>query len=333
MKKFIFILIGTILLSACTGGKEKGCAYSDIDIKIVRYDKLIYEATAMNSFLALQKMNTKHPQATKILIEEVLDLGEVNSSRVNEQLCDFYSDSLLVKLMEDALEKFKDMSGIEKQLTHGFRALKKELPSITIPKVYAQISALNQSVVVGNNLLGFSIDKYMGEDYPLYKKFYYSHQRKSMAPENIVPDCFMYYLVGQYPFMWKKEHRTLFDLIIYRGKLAWIIEKIFDKDMSGKFSLGYCEEDIEWCNKNKEKIWGWMLDSQYLHSNNPMIIRSYIHNSQPIMFRGKQLPPSFGIWLGIQIVDKYMKKHKEFTIQQLLECSDFASLIDVKDLN
>ena len=39
---------------------------------------------------------------------------------------------------------------------------------------------------------------------PLYKKYYYANQRRSMSPEYIVPDCFTFYLLGQYPFCgWK----------------------------------------------------------------------------------------------------------------------------------
>ena len=325
-------MIGIILLSSCIGREQKDYAYSDIDIEIVRYDKLIYEATAMNSFLALQKMNIKHPQATKILIEEILDLGAVNSDRVNDQLCAYYSDTLLIKLMEDALAKYKDLSPIEEQLTHGFRKLKEELPAIVVPKVYAQISALNQSVVIGNKLLGFSIDKYMGKDYPIYRKFYYKYQRESMKPENIVPDCFMYYLIGQYPFKWKRDHRSLFDIIIHRGKIAWTIEKIFNEDMSGKFSLGYSKEEVEWCKKNYKDIVGWMIDNQYMTSTNPMLIRSYILNTQPLTFRGKQMPSFFGIWLGMQIVNKYMETHKECTIKDLFDNSNLATEFDTNNL-
>ena len=37
-----------------------------------------YEYVTMNSFSALQKMNTDYPQVTKLLIEDVLAIGEVD---------------------------------------------------------------------------------------------------------------------------------------------------------------------------------------------------------------------------------------------------------------
>lgn len=153
MRRWIFILISILTLSACHSGGQKDDALSDVDIKVIRYDRLQYEAFALNSFSALQKMSTECPQATKLLIERVLDIGRAKDTDINERLCAYYSDSILQRIMEDAtLVKFKDMKDIEKGLTEGFRKLKKELPDLVIPQVYSQVSALNQSVVVGDSL-------------------------------------------------------------------------------------------------------------------------------------------------------------------------------------
>ena len=61
-------------------------------------------------------------------------------------------------------------------LNKGFRKLKKEVPGTKVPFVYSQISAFNESIILVDTLLGISLDKYMGEDYPLYKRFYYDYQ-------------------------------------------------------------------------------------------------------------------------------------------------------------
>ena len=328
IRKYIFILLGIIFLTACTDGNRKDYAFSDLEIKVVRYDKLIYDATAMNSFMALQKMNIKFPRVTKILIEDVLELGAVNTDFVNEKLCSFYSDSALVSLMDDALAEYSDMSDIEEGLNRGFEALKKELPHIVVPMVYAQISALNQSVVVADNLLGFSIDKYLGEDYPLYRKYYYRHQRRTMKRTNIVPDCFMFYLIGQYPFEWKSDHRSFYHRLIYRGKMAWVIEQIFHQDVSGHFSLGYSDAEVEWCFKYKDRIVEWMQTNGYFESTDPILARMYLLNTHPLNYKNKVIPPSFGIWLGLQLVDDYMKDHPEMSIRELLECNNLADLIN-----
>lgn len=327
MNRLLFILISLVALSACQLDRRKGNPADDVDIKVFRYDRLQFEATELNSLLAWQRMSTEWSHATRLLIEDVLELGSVDQPDINGRFCTFFSDSILVRLMEDAGLKFKDMTPVEKELTKGFRKLKKEIPSLRIPRVYSQIAALNQSVVVTDSLLGFSLDKYMGVDYLLYKKFYYSYQRRFMSPERIVPDCFAFYLLGQYPFSWEEGHRALFDIMMHRGKIAWIVEHIFGENKSGAFALGYTDEELKWCRSHGKDLWKWMSDSNHLMSTDPMIIRSYISSNPGFVFAGQQLPPSFGIWIGMQLVEKWMKSHEDMSVAQLLEKTDFREML------
>lgn len=311
-----------MVFSACHFGLRKEDPSAVKNVKVFRYDRLQYEAAAMNSVSALQRMKLEFPQATKLLVEDVLALGDVNGENISERLCAYYSDTVLLHLMEDALLKFSDMSEIEKGLTKGFTALKKEIPSFVVPAVYSQISALNQSVVVGDSLLGFSIDKYMGEDYPLYKHYYYDYQRRTMTPDRILPDCFIFYLFSQYPFSWHSGTRSLYDVMWHRGKIYWVVKRILDMDSDAEV-LGYTKEEQAWCKKNRKKLWRWMSDNQFLESTDPMVIRAFTH-PDPTGVLNKEVPPMIGIWVGMQLTSQYMRQHPEVGIAQLLATDDFG---------
>ena len=154
IRKIIFILVGCLVaLSSCQWDGKSGNT-ADVDVRVARYDRLQYEYVTMNSFSALQKMNTDYPQVTKLLIEDVLAIGEVDDMKINDRMLEYYSDSTLLTLMHDAEEKFKDLGWVEEKLTKGFKRLKKEVPALFVPHFYAQIAALNQSVVVGDSILG-----------------------------------------------------------------------------------------------------------------------------------------------------------------------------------
>ena len=149
MRKIIFILVVCLVaLSSCQWDGKSGNT-ADVDVRVARYDRLQYEYVTMNSFSALQKMNTDYPQVTKLLIEDVLAIGEVDDMKINDRMLEYYSDSTLLTLMHDAEEKFKDLGWVEEKLTKGFKRLKKEVPALFVPHFYAQIAALNQSVVLG----------------------------------------------------------------------------------------------------------------------------------------------------------------------------------------
>uniref|UniRef100_UPI00373FCF00 gliding motility protein GldB-related protein n=1 Tax=Bacteroides mediterraneensis TaxID=1841856 RepID=UPI00373FCF00 len=280
-----------------------------------------------NSFFSLQRMNTEFAQETRLLVEDVLDLGAVNMPDINERLCAYFSDTILVHLMEDVEANFKNMDRFEKKLALGFKHLKREIPDLPVPRIYTQISALNQSVVVGDSVLGISLDKYMGAEFPLYKRYYYANQRRSMSPEYIVPDCFTFYLLGQYPFPWMEGHRSLMDILLYRGKIAWIVETILDGDGDGRIALGYSSEEVDWCEEHENELWKEIERNHYAAATDPMVIRSYISSDSRLLFKGEKTPPFLGIWLGMQMVEKYMKRRPEIGIKNLLESTDCSSIM------
>lgn len=323
MRKAIYLLISVVLLSACHLNRADDDLLSGKELRVFRYDRLQYEAVALGSVSALQRMRLECSQATRLLAEDVLAIGNADTDDMGRRLCEYYSDTTLIHLMEDALLKFSDMSDIEKGLTKGFARLKKEIPSLVVPAVYSQISALNQSVVVGDSLLGFSIDKYMGEDYPLYKRYYYDHQRRTMTPERILPDCFTSYLFSQYPYHWRIGARSLYDIILHRGKVFWTVAHIGVADSETEL-LGYDKEQISWCKKNGKKFWRWMQDQRLLDSTDPMVIRAFTHSDPASIFGQEQVPPMIGVWYGMQLVDKYMKDHPKTTLDELLSCDDFG---------
>ena len=82
IRKVIFILVCLVALSSChwNGGKSSDSA--ELNIKVARYDRLLFEYVTMNNLSALQKMNTDFPQATKLLIEDVLAIDR-KSTRLN----------------------------------------------------------------------------------------------------------------------------------------------------------------------------------------------------------------------------------------------------------
>ncbi len=324
--KSYILLVCCLCLAACqwklSGEDDKD---TDMDIKVCRFDKLLNEYVSLNSFSALQKMNTEYPQETKILVEDVLTIGEVDDNNINGRLKAFYADSTIRVLMRDAMEKFEDMKGIEQQLTKGFRKLKKEIPSFKIPRVYAQLSALNQSVVVGDSILGFSIDKYMGADYPLYKKYYYDYQCRTMEPSRIVPDCFVYYLISEYPIPWN-WNRSLVDHIMHSGKMHWIIARILDYD-SLEEEIGYTKEEAAWCEKNRTEIWNYMLRNNHLDAKDPMLLRMYLRPAPCTACFGDDSPFELGVWVGAQMIDAYMKKNKNVTMAELLEDNDYRKML------
>lgn len=216
-------------------------------IEVCRYDRLESQYLTTGDFSALQQMNTDYPMETRTLLEDVLRIGEVNDPQINHKFLAFFQDSTLQTIISDAESQYANMDDINKLLNVSFDRLKIYIPTIPIPQVYAQIGALDQSIVVGNQTIGISLDKYLGKDYPLYKKYYYPSQIKTMTRDNIVPDCLNFYLLSLYP-MYDFESRTQLERDLHMGKIMWVCNIALGNKF---FKSRYINMIEKYMNRNK----------------------------------------------------------------------------------
>lgn len=222
---YIFLLLFMLLFIGCQWRWGSPDDTLDGIISVSRYDRVQSLYLTTGDVSALQQMNTEYPQQTRTLIEDVLRLGRVNDPHIYSRFLSFYQDSTLQTVIAETQRQFEDMEDINSQLSDAFENLLKLLPNLCLPEVYAQIGSFDQSIVVANDLLGISLDKYLGSDYPLYLKYGYSEeQRQQMQPAYIVPDCIAFYLLYHYPLPegmdTVPEARER-----YIGRIQWVVNR------------------------------------------------------------------------------------------------------------
>ena len=221
------LLVASFLLSACELRLKPFEEESEHRMEVFRYDRLESQYLTTGDFSALQQMSTEYPMETRTLIEDILHIGEVNDPQINKKFLTFFQDSTLQMIVSDAESQYANMDDINQQLNKAFFNLKGRLPDMRLPQAYAQIGALDQSIVIGNQSIGISLDKYLGEDYPLYKKFYSASQLKAMSRSYIVPDCLSLYLLSLYP-MPDFEQRSQIDRDLHIGKIMWVCNQALE---------------------------------------------------------------------------------------------------------
>lgn len=230
VRKLHYILMMSVML--CMGCewnlKTDAGGKSEAAVQVERYDRIESLYLTTGDFSALQHMNTGYPMQTRTLIEDVLKIGRVNDPQINSKFLNFYQDTVLQCLISDVEYQYANMDDIDRDLTSAFSRLLDEIPGIEIPLVYSQIGSLDQSIIVGNNTLGISLDKYLGVEYPLYMKFYSVSQRRTMIRSMIVPDCLTFYLLSLYPMPYDRELSQL-EHDIHMGKIQWVVNKVMHK--------------------------------------------------------------------------------------------------------
>lgn len=227
---YIVILALVLLCSACEFKFKPNEEVDPAPLTVQRYDRLESRYLTTGDFSALQQMNTDYPIETRTLMEKMLQLGTITDANISNRFLMFYQDSTLQSLIADAEAEFANMDDINQQLKDAFARLNGWIPELQQPCFYAQIGALDQSIVVGEHSVGISLDKYMGSNYPLYKNYYTAQQRATMSRQYIVPDCLTFYLLSIYQ-MKDFDTRPQLDRDLHMGKIMWAVNKAMGKNV------------------------------------------------------------------------------------------------------
>ena len=226
-------------------------------VSIQRYDRIESLYLTTGDFSALQQMNTYFPMQTRMLLEDVLHLGQVSDTDINTKFLYFFQDSTLQRMLSDVQQQFADMTDINEELADAFARLHEELPLLQLPEIYAQIGSFDQSIIVGNGTLGISLDKYLGEDYPFYLKNYTDEQRSMMTRSMIVPDCLSFFILSQYPLSAKSQSSQQ-GRDLHMGKIQWIVNQLTKRDV---FENDFVSAITEYMKKNSSITIKQLLES------------------------------------------------------------------------
>ena len=257
MRKIYLILFVVMLVCmGCEWRLRPNGHAEELQVSVDRFDRVEALYLTTGDLAALHQMNTDYPQQTRLLIENLLQLGHVNDSGINARFLMYYQDSTLQRLVADVESVYTDMNDVDEQLGMAFRQLRNLLPDIEIPHVYAQISSLDQSIVVGDGVLGISLDKYLGEEYPVYNKYGYTErQRATMTRSNIVPDCLSFYLLSLYPLPAEQDTVQAYR---YRhmGRIQYVVNQAIGTPF---FDNEYVSEAEELMNQHEGMTFGQLL--------------------------------------------------------------------------
>ena len=241
-------------------GCEWQLRFDETEIAVERYDRVQSLYLTTSDFSALQQMNTEYPMQTRTLIEDVLHIGKVDDPQINTKFLRFYQDSTLQMLINEAEQQYANIDDINEDLNKAFQYLKGEIPGIEIPEIYAQIGSLDQSVIVGNGMIGICLDKYLGTEYELYLKPEYGYsleQRKMMQRKYIVPDCVGFYLLSLYPMPFDKPISQA-ERDIHMGRIQWVVNKAIGHEF---FNSNYVHKVDLFMSRNKNVNIEYLLSS------------------------------------------------------------------------
>ncbi|MDD4713775.1 MAG: hypothetical protein PHP34_10640 [Bacteroidales bacterium] len=306
MRKIVWFCMFITLLS-CGEGRFNVPGKPTHPISINRFDQTFFKTG-----------NSPDSAFLELYANQIMEVGEPGSPMFRQFDSIFRHDGQMRKIYSDCQNVFKDISPIEKKLTWAFYRLHYFFPDIPYPKVYMHLSGFGQSIVSAPNILSAGIDKYLGPDYPIYQTLYYPFQIQRMYPDKIVSDYMTGWVRSEFTEESLMDQQRLLDYMIYEGKILFFVKVLLPDETMENIS-GFNKKQLNWCTKNEKNIWGAILQLKHLYSTDPSVISKYIGEGPNTPFFPDSSPGRAAIWIGYRMVEAYMNKEQDKTIQGLLK--------------
>ena len=137
---------------------------SDNTFAVERYDRVQSLYLTTGDFSALQQMSTNYPNQTRTLIEDVLKIGNVNDPEINTKFLNFYQDTTLQSIINEAEQQYANMDDIDsdgrndclsfivpeiggkKSISYSVTLSESGQPRSYQPQVYAEMLLTNKKI-------------------------------------------------------------------------------------------------------------------------------------------------------------------------------------------
>ncbi len=326
-KVILIVLIGATFLIACKRNPLKvDISGIEEEVEIVRFEEELFNLSLKDTLKELAGLRDRHPGFFDLFTWKVIGIGGIEDEYFPELMSEFLTDTMIMSVMSLVNEEFADFSDIKNDFIKAFKYYKFHFPEKDLPTIFTMVSGFNQSVVTAENIIGVSLDKYLGSDCSYYTML-------STVPLYKLHNMHSGKLVSDVVYVWgltefePVEATTVLDNIIYQGKLMYFTDALLP-DMHDTLKIGYTADQLQWCVDNEAQMWNFLVENKMLYSNRRMDILRYINDGPYTTGFPLESPPRTGIWIGWQIVRRYMEKQQDITLSELMNNNDYQQILN-----
>jgi len=321
----LYIASISIIYFSCTEDKLQ-VPTSDIDVKIERLDKYIFEHSAST-------FSSTFPQFADIYFNNIVNIQNSADTILDHQLNQFKRDEFILELKEKTDSVFTTLDGLEKQLAASFDLYQKATGEDYLPNIYSFVGGLSfQSFLFddnGKDGIGIGLDMFLGDAFPyeqlsvqnpafskyISRTFNKEHMTKKIM-ETIFDDK-----LGQ-----AKGNRML-DYMIHNGIKSYLLSQ-FIPFAHDSIIMEYNKDQLQWCETNQSQIWSHFLREDLFYETDFRKINKLINASPNSPGMPDEAPGQTANFIGWKIVTAFMERNTEISIPDLMNIHNYQEILD-----
>ncbi len=257
----------------------------------------------------------------------VMQMGKPGSEEYRNFYDIYHNDPDIANLYDSCKHAFTEIRRLEKPLTWAFHRLTYFFPKMDIPKVYTHISFYGQSIISAPSMLSASLDKYLGADHPMYKVLFEPYQAQRMQPDKLLSDYMLGWIQSEFTPEDLSTQNRLLDHLLYEGRITFLTSLVLP-DERLEHILSLTPNQLKWCKSNEKDMWDGIVQHQLLFSTDRQVISRFFDEAPTTTYFPPESPGRAITWIGFRIIERYMQRNQQVSIQELMSIKDAQELLN-----
>lgn len=331
MKHITVILTLFVVFLAACGSNDTSKFIPDVsniktDVKIQRFDRDIFALDTNHLDVEIPKIAQKYPEMFPLFVNNIIH-DQTNPKETPEMALSGFLRAPQVRHLYDTCQVlYGNLDWLEKDLSQMFRFYKYYFPQRPVPEVVTMVSEYStDAFVAGDNLCGIGLDLYLGENHAGYNPDFFPQYIRRQFYKEYMPVRLAKALAQD--IIVDARGKRLIDQMLQNGKTLYVTDCLLPYTPDS-LKMGYTREQMEGCFFNEAEMWARILDQQLLYSTEEEKWRKMVSPSpnSPIIFN--EAPGEVGNWIGLRIIQAYMKRYPNTKMDELLKMNDAQQFLE-----
>lgn len=327
VKSLSLLSLVILILTNCTNNKYNTIEPAEIDIKIVRFENELFNMDIYEIPNESKLLLEKYPDFMRLYTNKIIEIGDPSQDWFNEALLRFITDQAMYEIYIKTSEVFPNLNNQLPKINEGFGRFKALFPAIKVPEIYTYISGFNQSFVSTEDILGISLEKYLGADESLYNNVYPpipQYQKQNMRPDKIPIDLLKAWIETE--FEYNSEQDNLLSKMLYEGKNMYLLKHLLP-DVPDTLLWGMQMKKLQFCSESEKHMWTYLIEFKLLFTSDNFRINQFIEEAPFTKDFGKDSPGKAVVWMGYKIIESFMKNNN-LTIPDLMKETNYQKILN-----
>lgn len=292
-------------------------------VVVGRLDHDLFHAPPDSMVAASLRAHAAYGEFYRIYIEDILHGAPVGDPRLPLVLHRFVLDPDWRAAQRAVDSVLGDMRAQQALFTEAFTRLKSFFPDSLVPRIVAYNSGYNYGIYPTDSVLGVGVEWFIGKDHPvigyLAPEAFPRYMKERMVPEMLVPSAVKGWLLVHY--IAPMADADVLKHMVETGKVMALLDALLPT-VEPHLKLAFSQEQLAWCEANEYEVWKALVGKDQLYSKKGEDIGRWMNDGPFTNGLPRESPGHIGEWIGLRMVQAYMKANPKVTFAQLFAMKD-----------